>query len=115
MNQPYLKPDEAGAMIAVSPKTMANWRASGYGPPWYRVGGAVRYSAAELISWVRTQECRPDANSSTEREVGVALRSQRPRVQPHHRLGRHRTQQDQSAAVGSGGPAPGARGPRSGA
>ena len=26
--QRYLKPDEAGAMIAISPKTLANWRAS---------------------------------------------------------------------------------------
>ena len=44
----YLKPDEAGAMIAVSPKTLANWRASGYGPPWYRVGGAVRARNGKL-------------------------------------------------------------------
>jgi hypothetical protein len=96
----YLKPDEAGAMIAVSPKTLANWRVSGYGPPWYRVGGAVRYSPTDLVTWVKSQERKPNANSNTERKTGVAIRNQRTRVQSHNRLGRHRTQQDQSATVG---------------
>lgn len=36
--KPDLKPDEAGAMMAVSPKTLANWRASGYRPPLVSCG-----------------------------------------------------------------------------
>jgi len=30
----FLKPDEAGAILGVSPKTLANWRASNTGPSW---------------------------------------------------------------------------------
>jgi hypothetical protein len=46
-----LPPEAAGAILGVSPKTLANWRTIDYGPPWVRVGGRVRYLHDSLIAW----------------------------------------------------------------
>jgi predicted DNA-binding transcriptional regulator AlpA len=32
--------------------TRVRWRREGTGPPWHRVGRAVRYRAAEVDRWV---------------------------------------------------------------
>lgn len=44
-----MKPDETGAMIAVPPRTLANWQASGYGSPWRRVGGETYVRGLEAV------------------------------------------------------------------
>lgn len=36
-----LRPDQAGAILGMSPHTLANWRVSGYGPPWARFAGTI--------------------------------------------------------------------------
>src|ERR1019366_367209 len=104
-----LKPDEAGAIIGVSPKTLANWRSSDWGPPWSRVGG-IRYQPRKLSEWVEAQEqAGQNADTTVKRETRMAVHGARPRIQPHHRLGRHSTQSDKSPADGGGSSPVGAR------
>lgn len=43
---------EAAELLRVSEATLADLRRSGKGPPAARVGKAVRYSRAAVLSWV---------------------------------------------------------------
>ncbi|WP_308159221.1 helix-turn-helix domain-containing protein [Curtobacterium sp. ISL-83] len=43
---------EAGALLGVSVKTLANWRSSGSGPRFSKRGRVVRYQRAELEQWL---------------------------------------------------------------
>ncbi|MDZ4842918.1 MAG: helix-turn-helix domain-containing protein [Hyphomicrobium aestuarii] len=36
-------------------KTLANWRCYGKGPPFYKIGGRIRYAAADLDAWLATR------------------------------------------------------------
>jgi predicted DNA-binding transcriptional regulator AlpA len=40
------------ARIAVSPRTLQLWRRLGKGPPFVRLGRAVRYPSPELTRWL---------------------------------------------------------------
>jgi hypothetical protein len=40
---------------AISPKTLANWRAKGIGPKWTKIGGRVVYPIAEVILFETVQ------------------------------------------------------------
>lgn len=44
---------------AISPKTLANWRAQNRGPRWQKVGGRIVYSVAEILAYEKQQapEC----------------------------------------------------------
>ena len=48
---PELGPKQAAHWLGVSVRTLEDWRARGEGPPYYKVGGGVRYSIAELEAW----------------------------------------------------------------
>jgi len=90
-----LKPTEAAAVMGMSPQTLANWRVSGFGPPWSRLGGSVRYDEKKLCAWIESQEGKPrNANQESEREARMAISGRRPLVHAYHRLGRHSTQTD---------------------
>jgi DNA-binding transcriptional MerR regulator len=41
--------------IGLSPKTLANWRSSGGGPPFYKLGGRVLYDPCDLDAWVASR------------------------------------------------------------
>src|ERR1017187_612555 len=76
-----LKPDEVGAIIGVSPKTLANWRSSNWGPPWARIGG-IRYNLRKLSEWAESQEqAGQNADTTAKRETRMAVHGARPRVQ----------------------------------
>ena len=49
--------DRYGGNISV--RTLANWRTTGQGPKYVKVGGRVLYRAADLDTWEakRTVEC----------------------------------------------------------
>lgn len=38
--------------LATPSKTLADWRATRTGPPFYRIGTQVRYSRAEIADWL---------------------------------------------------------------
>ena len=42
---------EAAARLALSPRTLDRYRATGRGPAFHRFGGVVRYSGADLEAW----------------------------------------------------------------
>lgn len=49
---PLLNEVDAARFLAVSVRTLQAWRTKGAGPPFVRLGRAVRYSRQALIDWV---------------------------------------------------------------
>ncbi len=84
---------EAAALLRVHPQTLVNWRCKGFGPDWIQVGGAIRYSAAQLEEWVnaQTRGAQPDGRAEREERARVAIRVRRPRAVDNWRFGGHRT------------------------
>lgn len=58
-------PTQASKALGLSPKTLANWRVTGEGPAFLKVGGRVRYHRQDLADW---QASRKRSNTS----VGAA-------------------------------------------
>ena len=52
---PFLTEEQAAARLGLSPRTLRNWRCSGYGPKALKLGGAVRYHADALDGWALGQ------------------------------------------------------------
>jgi predicted DNA-binding transcriptional regulator AlpA len=44
----FLDTPQAAEFLGLSRKTLERWRWAGQGPRWHKLGGAVRYSLAEL-------------------------------------------------------------------
>jgi excisionase family DNA binding protein len=44
---------EAATYLSLSPRTLENWRARQEGPPFVRMGAAVRYDTEALSEWVK--------------------------------------------------------------
>lgn len=53
---PLLGPKRVAHILGVEVETLGAWRRRGYGPPWYRIGRKVKYSAHELRAWMKRQE-----------------------------------------------------------
>jgi excisionase family DNA binding protein len=47
---------EAAEQLAISVRTLRNWRFLGRGPPHLKVGRLVRYRQSDLKSWLKTCE-----------------------------------------------------------
>jgi excisionase family DNA binding protein len=50
---------EAAAHLRLSTRTLDLWREKRRGPRFYRLGGKVRYSVADLNAWVKAQVVEP--------------------------------------------------------
>ena len=50
-----LTPRQLADELQVSAKTLANQRSRREGPPYVKVGGAVRYSRAAVAQWLAAQ------------------------------------------------------------
>lgn len=37
----------------ITPRTLANWRSSGTGPPFTKVGGRILYGVNDILDWER--------------------------------------------------------------
>ncbi|REJ79725.1 MAG: DNA-binding protein [Acidobacteria bacterium] len=48
----FLSTKEAAAFLGVSPRTFENWRLTGSGPRYSKVGRLVRYRLADLEDYV---------------------------------------------------------------
>ncbi len=56
----YVSPEGASALTGISKRTLVNYRVrDDGGPPFYRVGGLVRYKVAELRAWVEAGRVAP--------------------------------------------------------
>jgi excisionase family DNA binding protein len=56
-----LTPKEAAQLLKVSLSWLAKARMRGDGPPFIKIGRAVRYSEAALLQWMRAQQ-RPSTS-----------------------------------------------------
>ncbi len=50
-----VSPAEAAERLGVERSTLDNWRWSGGGPGYLKVGGRVRYRLADLADWLDAQ------------------------------------------------------------
>ena len=48
----WLTPDDVGHLLAVSVKTLANWRVRGTGPPFSKMGHTIRYRYADIQTFM---------------------------------------------------------------
>jgi predicted DNA-binding transcriptional regulator AlpA len=55
-NQIILTPKQAAAVLNLSTSWLAKQRLKGGGPPYIKMGGAVRYSAAVLQEWMKGKQ-----------------------------------------------------------
>lgn len=51
----FLTEAQAAEHLSLSPKTLRNWRSLGDGPPFLRLGSAVRYHQEALNTWALAQ------------------------------------------------------------
>jgi excisionase family DNA binding protein len=51
-----LTPKEAAKLLKVSLSWLAKARMRGDGPPFIKVGRAIRYSEAALVQWMKSQQ-----------------------------------------------------------
>lgn len=58
---------ELAVALGISRRTLQGWRWRGGGPPFRRLGGAVRYDPAEVRAWLDAQ--RRTSTSDTGGEV----------------------------------------------
>ena len=55
-HQLVLTPKQAAAMLNLSTSWLAKQRLKGGGPPYIKMGGAVRYSAGTLQEWMKGKQ-----------------------------------------------------------
>ncbi len=51
-----LTPKEAAKLLKLSVSWLAKARMRGDGPPYIKPGGAIRYSEAALLQWVKSRQ-----------------------------------------------------------
>jgi len=56
----YLNDFQAAALLGLKPQTLRNWRGQSKGPPYQKVGRAVRYDFSTLINWMDERTVRPE-------------------------------------------------------
>ena len=54
----FFTTSEAAALLTLSPRTLDRYRETGKGPPYFRMGAAIRYARSDLMewAWARRQE-----------------------------------------------------------
>lgn len=54
---------EAADYLRIEKRTLENWRVSGRGPAFVRLGGAVRYRTGALERFIAENECHSTAKA----------------------------------------------------
>jgi transcriptional regulator with XRE-family HTH domain len=49
---PLWSTEDVARFLAFSPRTIRRWRMSGFGPPWFQIGGRVRYDSVAVRRWL---------------------------------------------------------------
>lgn len=52
----YLSPQEAAQVLRCSVSFLAKKRLSGDGPPYHKLGRAIRYSEPTLLQWMKSRQ-----------------------------------------------------------
>lgn len=60
---PFFTEREVASLLAVSVKTLRNWRLNGQGPPFRKLSRLVRYAADDLQAWTDARR----RNSTSDR------------------------------------------------
>lgn len=72
-NRPLLTRPEAAARLAVPTGTLAAWASRGQGPPFIKLGRAVRYRPDDLDAWISSNTIAPDGDGGPRRSpAGVS-------------------------------------------
>lgn len=50
---------QAAELLKLSCRTLQAWRPLGIGPPYVRVGRAIRYRRGDLIAWIKQNTVAP--------------------------------------------------------
>lgn len=53
---------EVATQLGVSKHTLRNWRQKGTGPPWYKMGHAVRYKGRDIDKYLESQRRQGDTH-----------------------------------------------------
>jgi predicted DNA-binding transcriptional regulator AlpA len=56
---PILTTEQASQMTGMSVDWFGQGRLKGFGPPYLRLGRAIRYDRDKVLEWFRTHEVRP--------------------------------------------------------
>lgn len=56
---------QAGKLLGLSPKTLANWRVQGFGPEYRKIGGRCLYQRQDVMKFRRS--CRATSTSAYTR------------------------------------------------
>jgi len=59
-----VKEQEAAKFLCVAVQTLRNWRTSGQGPRYIKLGRAVRYSEADLMAFMEERRITPLSKSA---------------------------------------------------
>jgi excisionase family DNA binding protein len=59
-SEPLLMEVQAAKLLSVSPRTLQNWRIAGEGPPFIRIGRAIRYRREDILRWIEAHTVSSD-------------------------------------------------------
>ena len=59
MAEMLLTTDQAADILKLKPVTLKKWRVVGTGPPYIRLGGAIRYRQSDLLEYVERATITP--------------------------------------------------------
>ncbi len=65
---PSLREAEAARTLGLAPTTLAHLRMNGHGPPFVKIGRAVRYPQKQLLAW---RDSRLRTSTSEEQRVAI--------------------------------------------
>lgn len=66
-NDELLTELQAAIFLTLSSRTLQAWRLKGVGPPYVRLGRAIRYRRSDLVAWLAKQTYAPAAPAATPR------------------------------------------------
>jgi len=63
-NNPYLTPEELSARYhgRIAIRTLANWRCTGNGPKFTKIGGRILYLMSEVLAWEKARTVESTSN-----------------------------------------------------
>ena len=70
--------EQAAAFLGLAKGTLHTYRSRGKGPPFHRIGGAIRYQRSDLEAWRDAGRVDPSAEGRPEHDEQHEQHDQRP-------------------------------------